>query len=248
VSFGVSAACVSLVRFRGPTRPAAETETAADGGEGRAARRAAGRMWQDLRAGAAFLRRQPVLRALTVLLSLFTFMELGLNDLIIYRIKHDLGRGDGTVGAVFAIGALGTVAGSLCVAVVRRRFGFGAAWIGAVAASGLAVAGIGAVGGVPGIALLDAGFLGCVAVAGTCSMSLRQEVTPDHLLGRVTSAFWTLHYAAAPLGAVTLTWAAQVYGTPGVCLAGGAGCVAVAGLALLTPVRSPRPEQAAALP
>ncbi|MGH1553056.1 hypothetical protein ACRAWF_16695 [Streptomyces sp. L7] len=51
-------------------------------------------------------------------------------------------------------------------------------------------------------------------MAGTCSMSLPpQEVTPEHLLGRVTSAFWTVHYAAAPIGAAVLTWAAERRGT-----------------------------------
>lgn len=74
-------------------------------------------------------------------------------------------------------------------------------------------------------------------MAGTCSMSLRQEITPEPLLGRVTSAFWTLHYAAAPLGAATLTWAAEHQGTAPVGLAAGACCVLVAAAALVTPIR-----------
>lgn len=36
-------------------------------------------------------------------------------------------------------------------------------------------------------------------------MSLRQLVTPDALLGRVTAAFWTIHYSLAPLGAAVFT-------------------------------------------
>ncbi|MCQ4041031.1 MFS transporter [Streptantibioticus rubrisoli] len=226
-SFAVSAACVSFVRFRGRTR----TEQRSDG-------------WRELLAGVAFLRRQPVLRTLTVLLSVFCFLTLGLDDLIVYHLKHDLGQGDGTVGTVFAIGALGTVTGALLVAPIRRTMGFGVAWIGGVAVGGLALAGIGSAGSVPVIGALAAAFLGCVSVAGTCSMSLRQEVTPDHLLGRVTSAFWTIHYSAAPVGAAVLTWAAQRCGTAVVCLVAGACCLLTAVLALFTPVRVPRPEQA----
>ena len=30
-------------------------------------------------------------------------------------------------------------------------------------------------------------------------MSLRQEVTPGRLLGRVTAAFWTIHFSLGPL-------------------------------------------------
>ncbi|MCX4765773.1 MFS transporter [Streptomyces sp. NBC_01275] len=226
-SFGVSAACLSVVRIR--RRPPDERT-----GESTADR---GGLWRDLRAGVAFLYAHPVLRALTALLFVFSFLTLGLTDLLIYHVKHDLGHDDGTVGTVLAVGALGTVVGSLLVARVRRRLGFGPTWTAAVAVSGAAVAGLGWARDVPVVAALAAVFLACVAVAGTCSMSLRQEVTPEALLGRVTSAFWTLQYAAAPVGAAVLTWAAEGYGTAAAALAAGGCCVLVAGVALMTPVR-----------
>ncbi|MEU2267859.1 MFS transporter [Streptomyces olindensis] len=222
-SFGVSAACLFLVRFR--ARP----------GDERTGRRAG--LWQDLRTGVAFLLGHPVLRSLTVLLFGFSFLTLGLNDLVIYHLKHDLGHDDGTVGTVMAVGALGTITGALLVARVRRRLGFGPTWTGSVAVCGLAFAGLGWARDVPVVAALSAAFLACAGMAGTCSMSLRQEVTPEHLLGRVTSAFWTLQYAAAPLGAVLLTWAAEERGTTPVALAAGATCVLIAVAALFTPVR-----------
>ncbi|MFJ8106307.1 MFS transporter [Streptomyces sp. NPDC096132] len=222
-SFGASAACLAVVRIR--RRPPDE----------RAPERAG--LWRDLRAGVAFLYGHPVLRALTALLFVFSFLTLGLNDLVIYHLKHDLGHDDGTVGTVMATGALGTIAGSLLVAPVRRRLGFGPTWTAAVAVSGIAVAGLGRARDVPVVGALAAVFLACVAVAGTCSMSLRQEVTPEPLLGRVTSAFWTLHYAAAPVGAAVLTWTAEHHGTAPVALAAGGACVLVAGVALLTPIR-----------
>ncbi|MGW8630713.1 MFS transporter [Streptomyces sp. NPDC055793] len=224
-SFGVSAACVAFVRFR--PRPADDAP-------------ATGRrpgLRQDLRTGIAFLYGHPVLRSLTVLLCGFSFLTLGLNDLVIYHLKHDLGRDDGTVGTVMAIGALGTITGALLVARARRRLGFGPTWTGSVAVCGLAFAGLGRVTEVPAVALLSAAFLACVGMAGTCSMSLRQEVTPEHLLGRVTSAFWTLQYSVAPVGAAVLTWAAEHHGTTPVALAAGAGCVLIATIALLTPIR-----------
>ncbi|MFF5104375.1 MFS transporter [Streptomyces sp. NPDC000134] len=225
-SFGVSAACLLLVRFRA---------RAADDAPGE---RRPG-LWADLRVGVSFLYGHPVLRALTVLLAGFSFLTLGLNDLVIYHLKHDLGHDDGTVGTVMAAGAVGTITGALLVARVRRRLGFGRTWTGAVAVCGLAFAGLGWVREVPAVAVLSAAFLACVGMAGTCSMSLRQEVTPEHLLGRVTSAFWTLHYAAAPLGAAALTWAAEHRGTTPVALVAGACCVLIAVVALFTPVHRP---------
>ncbi|MFF3904646.1 MFS transporter [Streptomyces sp. NPDC001848] len=230
VSFGVSALCLTLVRLRKSPLPAPATT-----------RRG---LAKDLLAGASFLWRHPVLRALTVLLSLFSFLELGLDDLLIYHLKHDLGKTDGTVGTVLAVGALGTIAGALLVARVRHGLGFGPTWIGAVTVCGGALAGIGWARDVPAVAFLMAAFLGCVSIAGTCSMSLRQQVTPEHLLGRVTSAFWTIHYAAAPVGAAVVTWAAQHHGTAPVGVVAGACCVGIAALALFTPVRTRHPEAA----
>ncbi len=65
--------------------------------------------------------------------------------------------------------------------------------------------------------MLAALYLGCASVAGICSMSLRQQVTPDHLLGRVTAAFWTIHFSLGPLGAALLTWTAGHYGVMPAC-------------------------------
>ncbi|WP_225830638.1 MFS transporter [Streptomyces sp. NK08204] len=224
-SFAVSAACLTFVRLR--PRAADDGQPPKDT-----------TLWQDLRTGVAFLYRHPVLRSLNLLLFLFSFLTLGLNDLVIYHLKHDLGHDDGTVGTVLAVGAVGTIAGSLLVARVRRRLGFGPTWIGATAVCGLAFAGLGRVRELPALGLLSAAFLGCVAIAGTCSMSLRQEITPEPLLGRVTSAYWTIQYSAAPAGAALLTWAAEAHGTTPAALAAGTGCVLVAAVALLTPVRA----------
>ncbi|MEV2210121.1 MFS transporter [Streptomyces sp. NPDC050997] len=223
-SFGVSAACMLFVRF-----------AARSGDDGTPAERTS--VWRDLRVGIAFLSGHPVLRSLTALLFVFSFLTLGLNDLVIYHLKHDLGHDDGTVGTVMAVGALGTITGALLVARIRRGLGFGRTWTGAVAVSGLAFAGLGWARDVPVVAALSAAFLACVGIAGTCSMSLRQEVTPEPLLGRVTSAFWTLQYAAAPIGAAVLTWAAERQGTAPVGLVAGCACVLIAVAALFTPIR-----------
>lgn len=225
VSFALSAAGLWLVRLRQP----------AGGGAAHVER---GKPVAEFLAGARFLWRQPVLRSLTVLLSVFIFLTFGLTDVLIYYIKHDLAGSDGTVGMVLGLAAVGTIAGSLLVAPLRRRFGFGATWIGAHSLCGLAVAGIGAAGSVPVLTALGAIYLCCISIGGICSMSLRQEITPDHLLGRVTSAFWSTHYSLGPVGAAALTWAAGRFGVPAVAFVAGIGCVLVGIGGLFTPIRS----------
>lgn len=226
-SFAVSAAGLLLVRRWRPAR-------APGGADGAGA----GRGWHELLAGARFLWRQPVLRALTVMLAIFIFATYGLTDVLIYYLKHDLGQPDGVVGLVLGAAAVGTVGGALAVAPLRRRLGFGRCWIGSLVLAGLAVGGLGVSGLVPAVAALAACYLACVSVAGICSMSLRQQLTPDYLLGRVTAAFWTIHYAPGPVGAALLTWTAGHAGVTATCLASGAVCVLLGLAAVASPVRS----------
>lgn len=234
-SFALSAVGLRLIRLR--------SDRAVD-----AAPVARERPMAEFLAGARFLWRQPVLRALTVLLSVFIFLTYGFTDVLIYHVTHDLGGTEGTVGTVLGLAALGTVAGALLVAPLRRRRGFGPTWIGAHAICGFAVAGVGVATTVPAVTALTAVYLCCVSVGGICSMSLRQEITPDHLLGRVTSAFWSTHYALGPAGAAILTWAAGRYGVPAVAFVAGVGCLLVAVGGLFTPIRRAGAEPASALP
>ncbi|MYY80363.1 MULTISPECIES: MFS transporter [unclassified Streptomyces] len=236
-TFAVSAAGLLLVKLRPTPRPigdkGAERERGAERGGVRG----------EFLAGFRFLWAHPVLRPLTVLLSLFIFLTHGMTDVLIFRIKEDLGHGDGTVGYVLSAGTIGTFLASFLVTRVRKRLGFGTSWVGAVALAGIAVACLGLTGSVPVIGALSATMLLATGVAGICSMSLRQEVTPGHLLGRVTAAFWTTHYSLGPLGAAAVTAAAAGFGVAEVCLSVGAGVVCVALSGTLTGiVRAESPE------
>jgi MFS family permease len=234
-SFALSAAGAFLIRLGSPATAGERPARAST------ARR---RAWTELLAGVRFLWEHPVLRPLTMLLTLYVFFTYGLTNVLIYYLRNDLGQSYTVVGVVLAVAAVGPLGGSLVVARLRRVIGFGACWIGGVIVGGIAVACLGVSTSVPVIAVLAAAYLGCEGVAGICSMSLRQQVTPDHLLGRVTSAFWTVHFSLAPAGAALLAWAAGRYGVAPVCAAAGAGCLLIAVAALFTQVRQPAPELA----
>jgi hypothetical protein len=76
------------------------------------------------------------------------------------------------------------------------------------------------------------------------TMSLRQQITPDHLLGRVTAAFWTLCFASAPVGAALATWTAERVGVRPVLVVTGGLLALTTALVGLTPLRLARPETA----
>jgi MFS family permease len=230
-TFAIAAAGLILVRLR----PAPAAGDAA----------APVTFWQDFLVGARFIWRHPVLRALTMLLTVLIFFWLGLTDLIIFYLKHDLAQPDRTVGFVMAVAALGTVGGALIVARLRRVFGFGASWIGSTVLAGLVIMAVPVTHSVAGVAVFATLAFGFTAIGGICSMSLRQEVTPDALLGRVTSAFWTIHFALGPIGAAVVTAAAGRFGVAPVIGLSGAAYMVVAALGVITPIRLARPERLA---
>jgi hypothetical protein len=185
--------------------------------------------WPDYLAGLRFLWATPVLRALTVLLSVQVFVTLGVTDLLIFHLRHDLGQPAPVVGYVLMAASAGTLAAGLCVGRLRRRFGFPACWIGSGVVAGVMLSLLGYARSAVLVAVLAAVFLASITIGGTCSMSLRQEIVPAPLLGRVTAAFWTSHYLLGPLGAALLTALAGRYSVATVCLAAG---VVLAGSAL----------------
>ncbi|WP_437184626.1 MFS transporter [Streptomyces xanthophaeus] len=243
-TFLVSAASLGWVRFT--ARPAGE---GADRAGDRATDKAGAGVFREMFVvGFRFLWSHPLLRPLTVGLTLLTFVTMGAGDLLIYRVQHDLGRDAATLGYVIAVGGAGSVAAALSAGRLRRLLGFGTCWLASVAMIAVGVTVTGVSRSVPVIAVLSAVNMFGMTLGGICSMTLRQEVTPDHLLGRVTSAFWTVHNASGPVGAAVLTLLAARHGVPAVSLAGGALCLLILGGGLLTPLRGSRAGAAPAGP
>ncbi|WP_433663234.1 hypothetical protein ACQPW1_14465 [Nocardia sp. CA-128927] len=119
-----------------------------------------------------------------------------MTDMISFDLRHALGQEQAVVGTVLA---------AALTPLLRRSFGFGACWLGSYICCGVAIALLGLSTQIWLIAVSVLCYTFGMGAAGISSMSLRQVVTPDRLLGRVTSAFWTAHTALAPAGAAVLT-------------------------------------------
>ncbi|HEU4539304.1 MAG TPA: MFS transporter [Polyangiaceae bacterium] len=200
--------------------------------------------------GLRFLMRHPMLRALSVALLAISLLasEAGLIDLLIYHVRHDLGRDSSSVGIMLGSAAVGSLVAAVSVTWLRRRFGFGFCFLGGTFLQGVALL---AAGRSPGFAPL-VGFVILWAyglmLRSVVTQTLRQEITPDAILGRVTAAFWTLALGAAPLGATAITAGAERWGTTRALTASGVCMLAVVGLAAFTPARRQRPERDARPP
>jgi MFS family permease len=196
----------------------------------------------DLLAGLRYLFRQPLLRTVTVVLGVTGTVQVGGMDLFVYRLKHDLHQSADTVGIVFGLAGLGAIAAGMLTPSIRRRVGFGATWIGGLLGQGVALIAFALTGSIPLLVLLADAFAFASMINGVTNMSLRQEITPDHLLGRVTAAFWTLAGVAAPVGAAVSTALAAKFGAPAILAAMGVITAIMAVISIGTPVNHRHPE------
>ncbi|MGW2331391.1 MFS transporter [Streptomyces sp. NPDC001700] len=234
-SFAASALALSLIRFR---KAAAEDATPPAGAAGVTGWR---RAKQEFLAGFVFLWQAPVLRWLTVLLTGVSLLSLGMTDVFIYQIREGLDGSDRTVGVVMGVAGAGTVLAAVLIPVLRRSLGFGVCWLGSNTLCALALGLLSRSTTVLGTTVTVLCYQFGMALAGISSMSLRQAVTPDHLLGRVTSAFWTLHNSLAPLGAAGLTALVARFGVRGPLLGSAALFLLIVAVGVCTPIRQRAP-------
>ncbi len=157
----------------------------------------------EIREGAAFVLHHPLLRP--VFLTQFVFNTawfLLLAVFVPYAVRH-LGLSASGVGTTLAMFGVGMVGGALLATRVMRRLAFGVVIAlgpiaGFVAAAVMALTTVIAS---PWLAGLSFFLLGAGPILWVISTTtLRQSVTPPHLLGRV-SAINIMSYGARPLGA-----------------------------------------------
>jgi MFS family permease len=239
LTFGVSALSLSWIRLR---RASAERVMA------QAAERAGislRRTLADFVDGIRFLAGQPTLRAVMLLLAGLSFIMAGMMDLFIFHLKNDLHQSDNAVGLVIGLSGIGGVGGGLVAPLLRRRFGFGASWLGGWVLTSVSCVLIGIVPSLWLILPAAVGYTFGDMLSATNSMSLRQQLTPDHLLGRVTATVWTVTSVASPTGAAALTLLAAHVGGGAAITIGGLFFITLTVLGFFTPARRRHPERAA---
>jgi MFS family permease len=182
VSFAISALTLGLIR-----RPLQQ---------GRADRPQ--RLRAEVLVGLRFVAAHPVLRRLLLLFGLIGCLTAPLVACAAFYLTRDLGRSEDLVGlaiSAYAIGAiLGALAGGLLERHTSRAMPLGLAVGGAAT---LALGSVGALGGIVALALIAGA---AESMAAILYVTLRASVTPDHLLGRVTTTARVMTFALQPLG------------------------------------------------
>lgn len=234
VTFALSSAGMVAVRLR--EREGAPVETAAPNGRER--------LRSGFLQGAAFLWKNPVMRWTVILLATGAFLSLGLTDVFIYEVRDELHQGDRAVGYALGLSSVGAIVGASATARLRKWWGPGGCLLRSYLLCGLAPIVVGMSRDLVVVIGMAALFSTGTTVAGVCSVSLLQEVTPDHLLGRATSVFWTVQSALGPLGAASLTAVVGEVGLAGPLIVVGAIFLIVVAVGALTPIAHRAPDSA----
>jgi len=190
--------------------------------------------------GLRFIRSQPELSRLTVLVAACQLFTAAVVDLFIFRLKHDLHQSDARTGVTFALAGATAVLAAAATPWLRSKLSFHRLWVCAVVVQGLPLVATAASTSFALIAGAAAVYMAAMTLLMICQASIRQELTPQHLLGRVTSSYLVLVALPAPLGALAATALAARFGAASVQAAVGAGLLTTAGLASLIWMRMPR--------
>jgi len=161
-------------------------------------------VWHDLREGAGFVLAHPLLRPVLVTAVFFNIGFFILQAVYVPYAVHHLGLTASEIGATLATYGIGMVTAALLAPRIARALPFGAVIaigpIAGFAASLVMVATI----WVPSVTLAALSFflIGAGPILWTIgSTTLRQSVTPERLLGRVSAMITVATFGARPIGA-----------------------------------------------
>jgi MFS family permease len=183
----------------------------------------------QVRIGLVVVLKNPLLRALVGTSAFFNLFSQWMAVLLILFAVRDLGLHPGTIGLVTGSAAVGALAGSFLAGPASRRFGIGVSVMGSVVgecvvllAVPFAPASHPALAAVLIAAVLAASGLGS-ALSSIVGTSVRQAVTPQHLIGRMTATYRFVSFGVIALGALCGGFFGQWLGLRGGLLVGAIG-------------------------
>ena len=171
---------------------------------------------REIREGLALVLGHPILRPLTLVSTSWFIVFQGWMALQTLYATRELGLSPGQLGAAHMVGGAGALLSSFLASRITRRLGTGVPiliGVGCSAASWLLLALMPRTGhafATLGAAMFVFDF--GIMLYWINYASLRQAVTPDHLLGRMTATMRFFTVAAAPLGALAAGHAAEAFG------------------------------------
>ncbi|WP_436498689.1 MFS transporter [Actinokineospora sp. HUAS TT18] len=193
---------------------------------------------KEIAEGVRFVRSHPVLAPLAVCDALANLGFAAVLAMQVFYGAEVLGLSAGAIGAVLAIGNLGGLVGAVASGPLSRRIAPGRLLIGSVVVFTAGAAMLPVATGFIGFgAGLFVAYFG-VVVYNVTQVTLRQVLTPEHLMSRTNATLRFIEWGTLPVGAALGGFLAVPLGLRGVLWAAAAACALSLLPALVKPVRS----------
>ncbi len=162
--------------------------------------------------GLRWLARHRLLRVVAVMLGVFNFANQMGQAILVLLATVTLHLGTRGYGFLLAASAIGSVAGGLVAPRLTRRLGMLPSLITGAAIDAAVFVGIGLAPDPAVAAVMLAGQGFAVTMWNVVTISLRQQIVPARLLGRVNSVYRMLGWGLMPLGALAGGFVAHTAG------------------------------------
>ena len=164
---------------------------------------------RDVSEGLRYVLGHPVLRNISLMMALINFVSATTFSQLVLFASVELDATDTQIAVLFAAGAAGVVCLGLAAGQLRRRLSFSVAALGAMMLEGILGIAFG-LNNVYAVGLvLWAAMSGLGLFFNINTVSLRQQIVPSHMLGRVVSIASVLAWSAIPVGALLGGWAIE---------------------------------------
>ena len=196
---------------------------------------------REIAEGMRALLAHPTLRALVLGNSVIILCYSAQLAIFLLFLARDVALEPSVIGVVLAIGGIGSLLGALFAGRVAQAVGIGPAFIWAAIVATIAFAGRAAFTtplelAMPAIAAGQFVALFCASIFNVNGPSLRQAMTPPHLLGRVNASYRFIVWGTGPVGALLGGALAQAVGAQGALLIAGVGFLGALPIYMLSPL------------
>lgn len=208
-------------------------------------------IWAEIGEGLRVVVGNPLLRSIAGCTATSNLFGTILQTVYLLYAVRALGISAGLLGLIFAVGSAGGLLGAVLAGRITLRVGLGPAIWGAILLGSVAslLVPLAVRPLVLAIPLLMAAQIGR-GLGGTLyninQVSLRQTITPDHLLGRMNASMRFIVWGTIPLGSLIGGFLGEAIGLRPTLVVGAIGGLLSVLWVLLSPVRTLRLRPAAA--
>ncbi|MBD2868474.1 MFS transporter [Paenibacillus arenilitoris] len=162
------------------------------------------RLRADIGEGLSYIWSEPLIRSLTLLGFGNGFVGGAVGGLIVVFGAQALGFADDApqLGILYTFGSIGALLASLVLPPLRAIFLPGRITIAGLAAGGMSLLGFAMSGGVATASLFYLLWSAASTLIIINGITLRQQLTPDHLQGRVHASGRMIAYGGSPFGSL----------------------------------------------